>query len=397
MVDHAGVHHLAGHPHRADDGAGPAGPVGDHAHPPHPQQHGPAHGVGVQFRHHLVEGRAQATARVPGGLVGVYGHQQAAHQGPHGPLQRLQGDVAGEPVGDHHVHLGGHDVAALHVANPLRLHRDGPFAAVEPVEDLLHEGVALARLLADGQQPHPGALDPEPVAGVHRAHLGELHQPLGAALGVGPGVEQSGGQPGGGGYGGGYGRAADSPDPTHPQEGGGHGRAGVAGRHHGRRPPGADRLGRPHQRRVLHGPHAAAGLGVHRYHLAGRDHLQAAGVAQVLGPADQHHRDAELIGGAPGPGHHLGGAVVGAHGVYGDREHRGALLLEGGGEHSRSAPIRRRSPGDRDTSRSCGRRDGAAWARRSGRRGCGPGPGPARPRPGGCGSWTWTSSSWGQP
>ena len=48
-------------------------------------------------------------------------------------------------------------------------------------------------------------------------------------------------------------------------------------------------------------------------------HLQAAGVAELVGPADEHDRHAELLGGALGAGDDLVGGLVAAHGVDRDR------------------------------------------------------------------------------
>ena len=86
----------------------------------------------------------------------------------------------------------GHDVAALDVADEVAAR--GRPALGQQLVGLLDQRVALGGLLADRQQADPGLGDAEAVAGVDRAHLGELHQPLGLALGVGAGVEQHGGR-----------------------------------------------------------------------------------------------------------------------------------------------------------------------------------------------------------
>ena len=57
---------------------------------------------------------------------------------------------------------------------------------------------------------------------------------------------------------------------------------------------------------------------MHLDDLPGRDDREAAGVAEAVGIADQHYRQAGL-GGLDGAGHDLGRGPVAAHGVHGDR------------------------------------------------------------------------------
>ena len=97
---------------------------------------------------------------------------------------------------------------------------------------------------------------------------------------------------------------------------------------------------------------------------AGED-LEVAGVADLVGSADQQDRHAELGGGLLGPGDDGVGGVVAAHGVDGDREHGGH------GVGRRVGISRRRWPGGRGTSRSCRTRCGAAWWLRTAGRCCG--------------------------
>ena len=84
----------------------------------------------------------------------------------------------------------------------------------------------------------------------------------------------------------GDGRTGHALDATHAQQRRRHRGAGVAGRDHGGGLAVAHRLGGPHERGVLHPPHARAGVGAHRDHLGGRDHLEVAGErAEHLGLA----------------------------------------------------------------------------------------------------------------
>src|SRR2546421_237318 len=109
--------------------------------------------------------------------------------------------------------------------------------------------------------------------------------------------------------------AATAPAPPHPRQGAGPRRAGVAGAHHGGHAPVAHRLGGPHHRRVALAPGGAGGVVGHLHHLGGGDDLQVAGVADGVGPADEHDRDAELLGGLARSGDDVPGAPVGTHGV----------------------------------------------------------------------------------
>ncbi len=70
----------------------------------------------------------------------------------------------------------------------------------------------------------------------------------------------------------------------------------MAGAEHRVRVAVADRLGGAHERGVLHPAHAGRGVGVHGDDLGRLDDLETTGVAQFVGPSDQHHGDAELAG-----------------------------------------------------------------------------------------------------
>ena len=169
-------------------------------------------------------------------------------------------------------------------------------APVEPIQrrvgqqrvGLLDQRVALGRLLADRQQADPRAWRCRSGRGRRRRPSGRTARatragtrrwrrrraaPSGVPPGTGIGVAMAG---------------RDTPlmRPMRSRARG-HGGAGVAGADHGRGLAVAHRLGRPHERGVLHAPHARAGVGVHGDDLGRRDDLEAAGVAELVGPADE--------------------------------------------------------------------------------------------------------------
>ena len=192
----------------------------------------------------------------------------------------------------------------------------------------------------------------------------------GGAVGVGPAVEQDGGDGAGDRDHGGDGRPGHALDPSHAQEGAGHGRPGVARAHHRRRPPVADRLRRPHDRRVLLAAHAPRRVLVHVDDLARLQHLHAPRVAHGLAPADQEDGDAELLRRLAGAGDDLEGALVGAHHVDRDGEEDGGRARRvdalGGAVRAGHAgrrigrTSRRRWLDGRRTTRSWGRRRGVS-------------------------------------
>ena len=264
------------------------------------------------------------------------------------PSERLEGDVAGEPVGDDDVDLVGHHVAALDVADePGAGGGEGALAGQERV-GLLDQRVALRLLLADGEEADPGLGDAVALAGEHRAHLGELHQPGRLALGVGAGVEQDRGRRARDRDRRGDGRAGHALDAAHAQQGRGHRRPGVAGRDHGRGLVVAHGLGRADERRVLLGADARARVVAHADDLGRGDHVElTAERLQDLGPPDEDDGDTQFGGGALRSLDDGVGSVVAAHGVDGD------------GQHHREVS-RPRRPGGPCTSRSCRTRRAAA-------------------------------------
>ena len=336
----------------------------------------------MQFADHRVECGTERSAGSTRVVVGVERHQETTHDRPHRALERLEGDIAGEPIGDDDIGFVGHDVATLDVADPLTVGGGGPGRIAQELEALLDEGAALPGFFADRQQADLGALDTEAVAGVDTTHLGELDEPLGLALGVGAGVEQGGG-----------GRARDRDrrgdrrtlnafDAAHPKQRGRHRCAGVARRDHCRGVAVSDRLGCSNERGVLHLANARAGLGVHGDDFGGLDHRQVAGIAHLAGLADEHDGHAEFVDCAPGSLDNGVGGVVAAHGIDSDGQHVISRL---------------RSPDGRRTSRSCRRPGAGASRRRSSGRCCERYDRRAMPRPCGSGSSTWTSSASGQP
>ena len=61
---------------------------------------------------------------------------------------------------------------------------------LETVVDLPRQGVALALLLTDAEEPHPRSLHPVDALHVDGAHVGELHQVGRLAVGVGAHVQR---------------------------------------------------------------------------------------------------------------------------------------------------------------------------------------------------------------
>ena len=144
---------------------------------------------------------------------------------PRRALEHLERHVAGEPVGDHHV-----GAARRGGRSPPRCPRSRarpPPRCARVRRD--HGGGALAGLLAHGQDAHARA--PVAVDGLHeaRAHVGELHQVLGAGLHARAGVEQQHGAAGDRQQDG-QGRAVHAAQALDLQRGGGERRAGAAGR-----------------------------------------------------------------------------------------------------------------------------------------------------------------------
>ena len=175
----------------------------------------------------------------------------------HGRLEHLERHVAGEAVGHDHVDGRARQVEALHVAGEVER------ALGEPVVGGEHLGGALARLLADRQQADARPLDAH--AGLHEAgaHVGELHEVLGARLHARAGVQQQHGPVGDRQQHGERG-PEDAPDALDRDGAGGERGPGRAGRDERLGAPVGDGGGRLHDRGLLaraHGGHRlVAGL-----------------------------------------------------------------------------------------------------------------------------------------
>src|SRR5947209_4676832 len=115
-IDELPVDHFARHPHRVHNGASRRRPVADDADALDAQEHGPAGGVGVELGGHGRQGFEDDGAGGLGLLGGVAGIEDSAHQELQGTLEGLEGDVAGEAVGDHDIPRVALEMAALHVA-----------------------------------------------------------------------------------------------------------------------------------------------------------------------------------------------------------------------------------------------------------------------------------------
>ena len=196
--------------------------------------------------------------------------------------------------------------------------------------------VALVLFFADGEQPHARLGPPQDDARIDLAHHRELRQHLGRAIHVGAHVHQHHRRSAGGG------QDAHQRGPVHARHhalhhlGGGHHRAGVAGRdqplrrsvaHQARRHPdgavplGAESLGGA----VLHGDHVA---GVH--HLDGKVAVVFVFLEFRLDhflPAHQDDLDPQVPGGADRPLHFGFGGVIPAHCIYRNGQHVATPVL----------------------------------------------------------------------
>ena len=142
--------------------------VADDAHALDPEQHRPAVSIGVELGGQGTEGREHRLGRLLDVGIAGKGAEHPADHGLYAPLQGLQHDVAGEAVGHHDVHPVAHHVPALDVADEVA--RPAPQRPREQGVGLFHQGVALGRLLADGQDADPGL--------AHAEALGGQRQPI---------------------------------------------------------------------------------------------------------------------------------------------------------------------------------------------------------------------------
>ena len=100
-------------------------------------------------------------------------------------LEHLERDVAGEAVGHDHVGPGGGQVEALHVADEVQARRRSGARAPSSTS-----GVPLPDSSPTLSRPTRGRSTPVHRLHEARAHVGELHEVLGAHLHAGAGVEQ---------------------------------------------------------------------------------------------------------------------------------------------------------------------------------------------------------------
>ena len=237
----------------------------------------------------------------------------------HAAFQCLEYHIAGEAVGDHHINIAGHDVAPLHIADEVDICACRP--RPQQFIGFFGQRVALAVLFADGQQPHPGYVDTEAAAGIHTAHLGELHQHGGRTFGVRAGVEQHRGRGSGHRNGGGDGWPGDAFDTAHPQQGAGHGGPGVAGGQEGAGPTVSNRFGSAHQRGVFLHTYRPGPVFVHVDDLGAFDELQLAQImsVQISGASNQHHGNSQS-GGLTSPIEDGSGGKIAAQNIDGHRE-----------------------------------------------------------------------------
>ena len=268
MFHQAGHSQVVGDGDRIDHGQRRRRSVADDTDPVHPQQHGPPGALRIQLpgqRQQMWVKDIRCFFHIGSGQDLGEGSDEELHRA----LHRLQGDISGEAVGDDHVGHAMEEVPTFDVADELQA-RTTRTSAQKRVGVLL-QGGSLRLLLTDRKQSHRRHLDAVALGDKRRPHLGELHQHLWTALGVGPGVEQNTGRPVGSRIGNGGGdRRADHPgQPPHPQEGGGHRGPGIAGGHHGHGLAVPHGFSRPHQRGVLLAANSLAGVVVHADDLGG--------------------------------------------------------------------------------------------------------------------------------
>src|SRR3954470_11117554 len=146
-IDESALDTVDGEPDRVDDRPRARRPVRDHAHAVDAEERAATDGVGVEVVGDALE---QEWRDDVGGLLGLRCAERGEHEARGGlerALHRLERDVAREAVRDDDVRMPGHEVTTLDVA-------DEPRLAGEQRMGLLAELVALARLLAVGEQPH---------------------------------------------------------------------------------------------------------------------------------------------------------------------------------------------------------------------------------------------------
>src|SRR5688500_8219510 len=160
---------LGGHSDGGVDVAGIAGTVRDHTHAVDAEQDGTPESIRIVLGDVRAENRLEHLADPGVADREVQGLGREPQDRPHTALDGLEGDVAGEAVGDDDVGPAEGEVTPLDVA-------DEPGQLREQVVGALAHLVALAHLLADRQERDPGPIDAVVEAGVLGPHAGELDQ-----------------------------------------------------------------------------------------------------------------------------------------------------------------------------------------------------------------------------
>src|SRR5688572_27306128 len=150
---------LGGHSDGGVDVAGIAGTVRDHTHAVDAEQDGTPESIRIVLGDVRAENRLEHLADPGVADREVQGLGREPQDRPHAALDGLEGDVAGEAVGDDDVGPAEGEVTPLDVA-------DEPGQLREQVVGALAHLVALAHLLADRQERDPGPIDAVVEAGV---------------------------------------------------------------------------------------------------------------------------------------------------------------------------------------------------------------------------------------
>src|ERR1017187_6270903 len=248
-------------------------------------------------------------------------------------FEGLERDVAGEAVGDDHVHRAGQKVRAFDVAG--EANRQGAVwrRGGEQLMGAAGQPVALPRLGADGEQAHPWLVRAVRDLRIGDAKLGELEQHFRLGVRYGPRVNEKSRIRAGGQHHD-EGRPDQAGYRTQPQSCGRDDAAGGAGRNHRSRVASADQLASNGHARAWPPPAGQCPF-VHRDGvIGGGDPDESRGQAgwqqrtQLAGRAGQNHRNPVIRGGRDRARNNLLGRVVAAHGI--DRDDQPLCVSAGG-------------------------------------------------------------------
>jgi hypothetical protein len=289
--------------------------VRDDAHAVDTEQHRAAGHVGIERRRRVEEHWGDDLARLLRLRRRVEHAEDELHGRPEGALERLEHDVAGEPIGDDDVDRPVHQVAPLDVALEAR-------HLLEQRERALAQLVALPGLLAVREQPDRGLVHRQAGARVFTPQARELGEPFRGAVDRRPTVDEQ--LVAGACRHGDRDRDCRTRDPAHAahaQQRRRHGRARVPGADHRLRASFAHGLCRTNERRVLLAPRRRSRVLVHRHDVGSVLDVDARASAvgkqrldRILLP-DEQHVDAELRDGVERAADDLARGVVAAHGV----------------------------------------------------------------------------------